>query len=182
MHQIEIRRPTEGDVNKLALFFKKVIEDTFSKEGLSQLVDDMENEIKDKNKYLRLDLTSNGKDRYFLLAVLDNGIIGTIEFGPASDLIVSCTAGAYKGLMEVGTVFVHPDYQRQGIGNLLIKEMLHTLQNKGFNEFCLDSGYSRAQKIWKKKFGEPDYFLKDYWGTNNHHMVWKINIQETLKV
>lgn len=181
MQQIEIRRPTKQDVGELALFFKKVIVDTFAKEGLSQLVHDMEAEINDKKKYLSMDLISNGKDRYFLVAVKGDNIIGTIEYGPASELIVSSTDGAYKGMMEVGTVFVHPDHQRQGIGNLLLTEMLQTLHNNGIKEFCLDSGYSRAQKIWKKKFGEPDYFLKDYWGADNHHMIWKINIEGGLK-
>src|SRR5699024_8900176 len=32
-----------------------------------------------------------------------------------------------------------------------------------FPEFCMDSGYSNAQKIWRKRFGEPEYFLENYW-------------------
>lgn len=40
-------------------------------------------------------------------------------------------------------------------------------------EFCLDSGYTNAQKVWKKKFGEPDYLLKDYWGEGFDHMIWR---------
>ncbi len=73
---------------------------------------------------------------------------------------------------------MHPDYQRQGIGNQLLAEMYLTLKNAGIEEFCLDSGYSSAQKIWQKKFGEPDYLLKDYWGDGAHHMIWKINVHK----
>ena len=46
----------------------------------------------------------------------------------------------------------------------MLNIMYLTLLNKGLTEFCLDSGYSRAQKIWKKKLGEPDYVLQDHWG------------------
>lgn len=77
---------------------------------------------------------------------------------PVSDLIRKCTNNVYKGLIEVGKVFVHPDYQRNGVGNLLLKEIYDELQKKGIEEFCLDSGYNRAQRIWKKKFGDPEYF------------------------
>ena len=54
--------------------------------------------------------------------------------------------------------------------------MTQVLRDKGINQFCLDSGYSNAQKIWRKKFGEPDYFIKDYWGEDRHHLIWKINL------
>jgi GNAT superfamily N-acetyltransferase len=83
-----------------------------------------------------------------------------------------------KELAEVGTVFVHPDYQKQGIGNLLLNVMVLTFQNKGIEEFCLDSGYTNAQKIWKKKFGEPDYLLEYFWGKGYHHMIWRRRISE----
>jgi hypothetical protein len=51
--------------------------------------------------------------------------------------------------------------------------MILTLINKGINEFCPDSGYPNAQKIWRKKLGEPDYLLKDYWGPGHDHMIWR---------
>ncbi|HEL2030490.1 MULTISPECIES: GNAT family N-acetyltransferase [Bacillota] len=103
-------------------------------------------------------------------------IVGTIEYGPASDLINSCTHGKYKNLYEIGTVFVRPDYQGQGIGNLLLNAMIQELQCKGIKEFCMDSGYSNAQKIWRKRFGEPEYFLENYWAEGQHHLIWKIKI------
>jgi len=39
--------------------------------------------------------------------------------------------------------------------------------------FCLDSGYKKAQSIWQKKFGKPDFILEHFWGENSHHMIWK---------
>lgn len=180
MYNIEIRRPRIEDTGELNQFFQIVIRDTFAREGLSELLDDIQNEIKSKKQYLESDLNSNGINRYFLIATDKkyNKVIGTIEYGSASELIQICTNGKLKGLYEVGTVFVHPDYQRRGIGTFLLNVMFLTLLNRGIKEFCLDSGYATAQKIWKKKFGEPDYHLKDYWGEGCDHMIWRRSTDE----
>ncbi|TYS58426.1 GNAT family N-acetyltransferase [Sutcliffiella horikoshii] len=177
MLDIEIRRPRTEDINELHQFFRTVIEDTFNKEGIGDQLEDLEAEVESKKAYLAGDLTSNGEDRFFLLTLERGQIIGTIEHGAASDLICKCTDNALKELHEVGTVFVHPDYQGMGVGNLLLENMYQTLRNKGILEFCLDSGYARAQKIWKKKFGEPAYLLENYWGEGYHHMIWRVKFE-----
>jgi GNAT superfamily N-acetyltransferase len=123
-------------------------------------------------------LESKGEKRYFLIARDGDKIIGSIEFGPASDLICNSTNNSFRELMEVGTVFVRPDYQRMGVGNFLLNKMYSTLMSKGIEEFCLDSGYKSAQEIWKKKFGTPTYLLKDYWGKGYDHMIWRIKISD----
>jgi GNAT superfamily N-acetyltransferase len=175
MQTVEIRRPRMEDIEELNKFFRIVITDTFRREGLAGLMDDIKAEIESKINYLQLDLDSNGEKRYFLIALAENKIIGTIEYGPASELIIECTEGKLGNLVEVGTVFILPDYQRQGIGNRLLAEMLQTLKGRGIVDFCLDSGYKTAQTIWKRKFGEPDYLLKDYWGQGQDHMIWKVS-------
>ncbi|PEJ60175.1 GNAT family N-acetyltransferase [Bacillus sp. AFS002410] len=181
MINIQIRRPRIEDVKELHQFFRVVIIDTFTKEGLGEKLEDINDEIKTKVKYLKNDFDSNGESRYFLIALDHDKIIGSIEYGPASDLIMECTKNELNGLIEIGTVFIHPDYQKKGIGNLLLDSMYSTLQNRGINEFCLDSGYTNAQKIWKKKFGEPKYLFKDFWGKGYDHMIWKIKISNILK-
>ncbi|MGP4080630.1 GNAT family N-acetyltransferase [Pseudalkalibacillus sp. R45] len=176
MFNVVLRRPRMDDIAELHQLFKTVITDTFSKEGIEHMEDDLLEEIEVKKKYLKSDLESNGEHRYFLIAEDGDRIIGCIEYGPASELIRTCTNNAYHGLMELGTVFVHPGYQRNGIGNLLLDAIYRTFDEKRIEEFCLDSGYRRSQKIWRKKFGEPDYFLKDYWGEGYDHMIWRIKV------
>ncbi|MNC76709.1 hypothetical protein D3C75_1284870 [compost metagenome] len=65
-----------------------------------------------------------------------------------------------------------PEYQGQGIGSALIAELMAFLRKQGIAEFCLDSGYRRAQTRWLRKFGEPYAVVKDYWGPDSVHMVW----------
>ncbi|PLR95106.1 GNAT family N-acetyltransferase [Bacillus sp. T33-2] len=180
MPKVEVRRPSIEDVEELHTFFRNVITDIFAKEGIGDKLDDIEEEIKEKHIYLERDFQSKGEDRYFLIALDSDKIIGSIEYGPASNLISHCTNNALAALVEVGTVFVHPDYQRQGVGNLLLNTIYRSLHKRGIGEFCLDSGYRSAQKIWKKKFGEPDYLLQDYWGLGYDHMIWRIRLSDLI--
>ncbi len=181
VQNIEIRRPKIEDIEELNCFFKMLVANTFAREGLAYMLDEIEDEIKSKKRYLKSDLDSNGEDRYFLIALDGEKVIGTIEYGPASQLINDLTNSELKELFEVGTVFVHPDYQKRGIGNKLLNAIYVTLKSKGVEEFCLDSGYTNSQKIWKKKFGEPDYLIKDFWGEGFDHMIWRVKVKDVLK-
>lgn len=173
MLNIEIRRPGYDDIEELNQFFTMVLMDTFAKEGLAYMTDEIEKEIEDKKIYLNEDIESNGEKRYFLIALDNEKIIGTIEYGPTGKLVINCTDGELKGVVEVGTVFVHPAYQKQGVGTIMLNMIYLTLLNRNIKEFCLDSGYKNAQKVWKKKFGEPNYILKDFWSEGYDHMIWR---------
>lgn len=176
MLNIVIRRPGNDDIDELYKFFQMMVKDTYVKEGIGEKIEDMENEIQVKKNYIMEDLTTNGEKRYFLLAVYEDKIIGTIAYGLANEIIMNCLSQASSDVLELGTVFVHPDFQYQGIGNLLLESMYRAMSNHGVNQFWLDSGYKSAQNIWKKKFGEPEIFLKDYWEKEAHHMIWKVNV------
>jgi GNAT superfamily N-acetyltransferase len=180
MINIKVRRPVYEDIAELTEFFKMVITDTFNKEGIGGLIDDREKEIEAKKEYLLQDFSSRGEDRYFLLAEADGKVIGTIEFGPPSELILEGTNEEYSNLLEVGTVFVHPDLQGMGIGSLLLKSLYPVFKEREIKEFCLDSGYKRAQEIWKRKFGMPAVVMEDYWGGGAHHMIWRPKTDELL--
>lgn len=173
MFHVEIRRPNRSDRKAMEHFFRFVITDTFAKEGLADLSEDIEEEIDSKIRCLNADIATNGEQRYFLIGLIDNNVVSSIEFGPSNALIQESSSGELRDVVEIGTVFVHPDYQQQGIGSLMLHIMYLTLLNKGITEFCLDSGYTRAQKIWKKKLGEPDYVLQDHWGHGVDHMIWR---------
>ncbi|MEK4979326.1 GNAT family N-acetyltransferase [Bacillus sp. FSL K6-6540] len=173
MFHVEIRRPNPSDTKAMEHFFRVVITDTFAKEGLADLSEDVEQEIETKKRCLNADIATNGEQRYFLIGLIDNSVVSSIEFGPSNALIRKSSNGVLRDVVEIGTVFVHPDYQQQGIGSLMLHIMYLTLLNKGITEFCLDSGYTRAQKVWKKKLGEPDYVLQDHWGRGVDHMIWR---------
>lgn len=181
MLDIELSRPKVEDIERINEFFTIVLIDTFQRNGISDLVDTFNEEINDKRRCLNQDFESGGKERYFLITKIKDKIVGSIEYGQSNELIVSCTNGELKEHVEIGTVFVHPDYQRKGIGRRMIDVILMELEKNGIEEFCLDSGYKSAQRIWMKKFGNPQYCLRDYWGKDSDHMVWRLRVKDELK-
>ena len=181
MKSIEIGRPKAQDIELINEFFEIVIRDTFEKNEITDLVDIIVEEIEDKRRCLNQDIESDGKNRYFLIAKEKDKIVGSIEYGASNELIISCTNGKLKGLMEIGTVFVHPDYQNKGIGSRMLNLIFIELEKNGIRQFCLDSGYKSAQKTWISKFGNPEYHLKNYWGEDSDHMIWTISVEDMIK-
>ena len=137
-------------------------------------------ELLAKKKHLLEDLNTNGEKRYFLLAEYNENIIATISYGPSSDLINSCTQNATEHILEMGSVFILPQYPKMGIVDLLIKKLLLKLKEANIDSICFDSGYPVAQEVWNKKMGVPQYIMENHWGQNLHHMIWIINIDMTL--
>lgn len=176
MKEISIRRPGLEEKDSLYTFCETVLINTFEINGLSDLKELLLEEIEDKKKCINEDFETKGEDRYFLIAEYKGEIAGTIEYGLSNDLLNECTNYELKDLLEIGTVFVHPNYRRKGIASLLLDSLFQVLKEKNIQEVCFDSGYKIAQKIWCKRFGDPEYFLKDYWGKDSHHMVWRIKI------
>lgn len=181
MMPIIITRPTKEEVEALHDFFETVITDTFRKEGIGDKKEDLIAEIETKKHYLAMDLESNGENRYFLIAKIENRIMGSIEYGSSSELICQITNDKLRDIKEIGTVFVHPEYQRRGVGSLLLKAIYEELDKNKLKVFCLDSGYKHAQDVWKKKFGVPDYLIKDYWDIGYDHMIWKLKLEDIRK-
>lgn len=172
-----IRQPIFEDMRELHQLFEIVIKDTFIQNGIDHLTDLIDEEICDKKNFLNECIDSHGTRRFFLLAELEGKIVGTIEYGPSNELIHKCTNGELSHLYEIGTVYVLPKYQNQGIGKRLFDEIMLALKKLGIKECCIDSGYPKAQQMWSRKLGSPTYHLKDYWSEGSDHMVWRLKVK-----
>lgn len=73
------------------------------------------------------------QSRYFIVAMLDNQIVGT---------------GSLEG-DEIKAVFVDPDYQRRGIGRAIMEELERYGKSKGLQEIELNSTIT-AFEFYKK--------------------------------
>jgi len=170
--EIIIVRPEASDLKSAFEVFEKSIKDAFVKEGLQDLSQLMLEEIELKKNLLKRSVAEDDADTFFLVAKKGNLVTGTISYGPIGKEIRDCTGGALDHLGELGSLYVLPEYQEKGTGRLLIKELARYLHQSGISEFCLDSGYKRAQKKWMRKFGVPYLIMKDYWGEGSDHMIW----------
>jgi GNAT superfamily N-acetyltransferase len=180
MQNFEIRRPRQEDQEAINVFFSLVIGDTYAKEGLGDRLKDIQAETETKKRFLQSDLSEELCRRHFLIALDDDKVIGSIEYGSPNEIIRDLPGDPFKDMVEIGSVFVHPLHQRQGVGSKLLQAMFKILKEHGIDEFCLDSGYTKAKQIWRKKFGEPAYILKDYWGQGFDHFVWYVRISELI--
>lgn len=171
IHNLIISSPTQADLKSAYQVFDASIPEAFEKEGLGHLQEDIAREIEHKKHMLdeSMNLTT---DIYFLMAKLDQTVVGTISYGPCGEEIKKCTNNQLVNIGELGSLFVLPHYQGQGIGSELIHAMVASLSERKIDQFCLDSGYGHAQKRWLRKFGEPFKVAKDFWGPNLDHMIW----------
>ncbi|WP_310829179.1 GNAT family N-acetyltransferase [Paenibacillus pedocola] len=179
MHmKLTISRLTPEDKEAATRIFEISITDAFEQEGLGDLYEDIQNEIEWKNKLVLSSLSGDNPDNFFMLAKLDGTAAGTISFGPCGEDIRGCTGGELNDTGELGSLYVLPQFQGQGVGSALIKSMAAWLRRQGIQQFCLDSGYKRAQQRWLRKFGVPYKTVQHYWGRGNDHMIWLCKVKD----
>jgi GNAT superfamily N-acetyltransferase len=175
MKKIIIEAPKTGEEKKIENLFKITIHSAFADQGVGHLTEDIANEVSTKMKMLRCFLEgTNGY--YFLIAKTADTVVGAISFGSCNELIIEHCKGKLDDVGELGSLYVLPEYQGQGIGSKLINSLINYLKENGIEHFCLDSGFKKAQKKWTRKFGEPYKIVKDLWGSGSDHYFWYCNV------
>ncbi|MNO50757.1 Acetyltransferase (GNAT) family protein [compost metagenome] len=176
--RLTINALNPDDLQSVCELFKLSITDAFEHEGLAHLQDDIQKEVETKKRMAETSLDPQNTDTFFLIARIDGAIAGTISFAPCGEDIRVCTGNQLADVGELGSLYILPSFQGQGIGSALIKELVACLKSRGMEEFCLDSGYKRAQRRWLRKFGAPCTVVKDYWGPDSVHMVWLCKVSD----
>lgn len=171
-----ITKLTEKDFEEAYEVFKVTIPDAFEKSGSGSEKEIIQCEILHKRNMLIKAI--NNENIIFFIAKYKGKVIGTISFGPCSNDIKECTNYEITDLGEIGSLFVLPQYQGNGVGSELIKYLMNYIKEKGIKEVCLDSGYEQAQKTWTKKFGVPYKVAENHWGPDIDNMVWLVNVFE----
>ncbi|ULO09587.1 GNAT family N-acetyltransferase [Paenibacillus sp. 19GGS1-52] len=176
-YELTISNLTQADTLSVNQLFEASITDAFEQESLGHFQNDIQLEIENKKRLVERALDPTITDIHFLLAKINEVVVGTISYKPCGEDIRICTENGLDDVGELGSLYVLPSYQNRRIGSALIKGMVTFLKKQGIDEFCLDSGYKRAQERWVRKFGEPYKTVKDYWGPGSIHMVWlcKVN-------
>lgn len=180
INNLTIIRPTKDDIESAYTTFEVSIADAFEKEEIEDSKEDILREIQHKKNLLNSSLNDPDSKVHFLVAKVENKVIGIVSFGPCGKDIKNCTNNEFDSIGELGSLYILPDYQDKGVGSKLINSMLKYLNKLGIEEFCFDSGYSRAQKRWIKKFGKPYIIAKDYWGEDGDNMIWLCKVKDYI--
>lgn len=180
---MQLKPASKDDYEGLKTFMKMMILDTFEKNGIAHLKKDLEEEIADKMVFLEkyYELIEEDSKPFLCILKKSDDIIGTVSLARANALIVRATKGLLKDTLEIGNFFIHPSVQGQGFGTRLLKETLLWLKNNDVKEFCLDTGYPKAQIFWQKHLGKPVYDFKDYWEPGSRYMIWLVKDLKTVK-
>mgnify|MGYP005848399075 CR=1 FL=1 len=181
MNGLLIRKPTQPDLQSVHHVFERTIPDAFEKEGLGFWHDFIHREIMYKKCLLNASFDLSGSDTNFLIAEADETVIGTISFGNCGEVIKKSTESQFHSIGELGSLYVLPLHQGQGVGSALINAMVEHVSEQGMEQFWLDSGYRHAQKRWLKKFGLPYKVMKNYWGPELDHMIWLCKVSDLIE-
>ncbi|MDP4097780.1 GNAT family N-acetyltransferase [Paenibacillus sp. P96] len=180
MNGLTITQFSPSDLEQVCHVFETAIPNAFEQDGIGHLTDDMRAEIEYKINTFRSAMDRDEPETCFWLAKREGVVVGTVSFGPSGEDIKACTGNQLEQVGELGSLYVLPDDQGQGIASALIREVVTYLHERGIEQFCLDSGYKSAQAKWTKKFGEPYVVVKDYWGPDTAHMVWLCSVVDFL--
>nr|WP_215113870.1 GNAT family N-acetyltransferase [Exiguobacterium sp. s63] len=117
-------------------------------------------------------------DTVHLYVVEEDGtIVGAGALLPPNE-IISGHLELERDAIELGSVYVTPDMQRQGVGQYVLSEMRREMLAQKRHVFYLDAGFPSAQTYWQKRLGAPTLVLEHYWGPGAPHMIWRIDLKD----
>ena len=117
----------------------------------------------------------NGTGTYLAyVALKKDDVIGTISHGRLSEPIQEAVDQGKIPEPDTAllTTYVHPDFQRQGIGKFLVENVINELQSKGLKSFALDSSYQSGIAFWTKILGRQTLILEKYYENNYDCYIW----------
>lgn len=167
---------SKDHLNLLPKFFNLVISDVLKKENITtpQL---LENEIYEKLKLCNR-AVQNNTSTYVFIAEKDKDIIGIISSSYCNSDIVNVVGEHVKNQFEIGTLYIHPEYQNLEFAKLLINKASSYLSSKRVSVIYFDCRYKGTQIFWSDTLGEASYLSENYWGSGTPHMVWKVSLND----
>jgi len=169
---IQIKPLRIDDISHLKNLFEKTISEIFERNNIKDKIE-LEHEINDKiDKVFKSVLEEESIARFFVVEK-ENTIVGIAGFSLINNDIRSNIENN-ENAYELGTVYILPEFQRKGIGSLLINTVLENIKNMGIHEFYLDCGYRTSQPYWIEKFGKPYINIENKFGKNQDYMIWKV--------
>lgn len=170
---ITYTQPKLEDKVSLKSHYASVIAHTFMVDGIDD-PEDLQTEI--ETKYGYIDCYYRGADTHFIVAKDGKRIIGGVAIYRPNQDVHQLMDGNLDHLYEMGSLYIHPDYQGQGIGSVLIKEMQDYMRAHGATSYCFDAAYTLAIDTWTKRFGTANYIFENYWGEGEPHHIWIVQL------
>lgn len=149
---------------------KRVVTDGFVESGIDieKEKSHLENEL--RNQRDRIHAYAN----HYFLALGNTHLIGMIAYLDPCDAVHIAAKQLdipITLVQEIVAVYVHPDFQRKGVGSALFSHMGGVFRKQHIPYFAVSTGYVRGKSFWTKKLGRESVILSTYYeGTPCH--VW----------
>lgn len=171
---MNFRALEQSDVKPLQRLFMESLSDLIRRERFED-ADLLDEEVARLNTTIQDHFDD---DTVRLYVVEQEGtIVGAGALLPPNE-IISGHMEMEQGALELGSVYVSPRMQRQGVGQFLIEEMKREILSQKQHVFYLDAGFPSAQSYWQKRLGAPSLILEHYWGPGAAHMIWRVDIKK----
>ena len=170
--EISYREPDNHDLLNIHKLFKDAIAGAFKQNNITDK-EELAYEINEKSDRIDKYLNHQLKDSFFLIALDKTRIAGIAGIYPVKQLIMDNTNDISSHTLELGSVYIHPEYQKQGIAGNLVDRLIKRMASQGVGEYYLDCGYATSQEYWKRVFGKPIKTIENYFGENESYMIWK---------
>ena len=174
MH-ISYEKPEVSDIPDIKKLLQITFMDTFQINNVSSIFD-INEEIQSKIMNARKDIIEHNNKYYFLIAKAESKAIGICAYFPVSEIIRNCIDKANKDDLEIGCMYIYPEYQKMGIGKKLFDMIITKMKENGIKHYYLSSGFESSQKYWKEKLGDPIHIIENIWGMGKHEAIWKVVI------
>jgi len=175
--ELTIQKATPKDKLAIRALWKAVIEDAFKVDKVDQH-HKSEDELAFKME--QLEQAFNNQDAQYFIARINDDVVGTIAYStPPNRGILKRTNNALIDEMEIGSLYINPAYQKQGLGKTLLLFILKQLDQKNIEKVCFDSIIETSKQIWVRMFGEPTYQIQ----SKKHqftHMIWLVNVKDSI--
>lgn len=171
---MEFRPLEQSDVKPLQRLFMESLSDLIRRERFedAELLDE---EVARLNTTIQDSLED--EDVQFYIALKGEVIIGAGAVLPPNEIITG-HLDIEPNAKEIGSVYVSPQEQRQGVGHFLLEHIQRELLESGIDVFYLDAGFPTTQSYWMKRLGPPVLMLDHYWGLDAPHMIWRQPIKK----
>ena len=175
---LKIKTATLKDKKAIKYLWDEVIHHAFKHDQIESFLDSKD-ELDFKMEQLNHAFKS--ETMHYFTAYENHRLIGTIAYGtPPNRGILRRTNNALNDMIEIGSLYIHPDVQKSGYGRYLLLFILNHLDKQGIKEVCFDSIIETSKKIWSKMFGLPTYEIP----SKKHdfvHMIWVVDIKTSIK-
>lgn len=176
-----IRKPVSKDLAQLKHLFEKTIQKAFEADGYGDALDEIKREIQIKMKKVEDYLQDGSQTSAYLIAEHKGCVIGAISFGKIGEVTLENVPSDFPSEGELGSMYILPEYQGEGIARQMIEVLLRELHNNGIRYVSFDSGYKPAQEKWRKKFGDPYKIVENYWAEGVDLYIWLIHLEEYMR-